>query len=79
MKKKIAFWFLAVVGTPLFALVGLVIAATWGGNYAEDFFFAGYRGYEATGIIGEWVGGAIGVILSILSYRRLFKRKTTLT
>jgi hypothetical protein len=50
MGNKIAFWFLALVGILFCALLGWLIAAQWGGNYAEDFVFLTYRGYEATGI-----------------------------
>jgi hypothetical protein len=53
------------------ALVGgvalFVIGAFFGGNLATDFTLAGLRGYEATGIVGLFLGvvggGALGAQL----------------
>ena len=33
-------------------LLGMLVGAWFGGNYAEDFQFNGVRGYEATGQVG---------------------------
>lgn len=57
----------AVVG----AVVGWVIAATYGGNHATGFELAGLRGYEATGFIGVFVGVVTTVPLSFFLARRL--------
>ena len=45
-------------------MLGMLIAAWFGGNYAERFQFAGVRGYEATGLVGFIIGTAIGIFLS---------------
>ncbi len=46
-----------------FAIVGLIVGAAIGGNYAVDFRFAGNRGYEATGLLGAIIGFPVGVII----------------
>ena len=55
-----------VVGTLLIALtagvVGLLVGTAIGGNWAEDFRFAGNRGYEATGVLGAIIGLAVGIV-----------------
>lgn len=37
-------------------VVGLITGIQIGGNYFTSFEFLGTRGYEATGLIGSWVG-----------------------
>lgn len=51
--------------------LGYLAGATYGGNYAEDAYFAGVRGYEATGLLGAIAGGAIGAVTVILLRRRV--------
>jgi hypothetical protein len=51
-------------------MLGMLIAAWFGGNYAESFQFAGVRGYEATGLVGFIIGTAIGIFLSEYFWRR---------
>jgi hypothetical protein len=53
-------------------LIGWVIGALIGGNYAEQFVFNGVRGYEATGQIGFILGALIGLFSS---WRLLMKKK----
>ena len=45
-------------------LVGMLIGALIGGNYATGFQFNGVRGYEATGQVGFILGAAIGALVS---------------
>lgn len=52
-------------------IIGLLVGALIGGNYAQQFFFNGVRGYEATGQIGFVFGALIGLISS---WWFLFKR-----
>ncbi len=49
-----------VLGGIVGGVIGLIIGAFIGGNFAEDFEFAGLRGYEATGIIGFPIGVVFG-------------------
>lgn len=45
-------------------IIGWIVGALLGGNYAEQFVFNGVRGYEATGQLGFIFGILIGIILS---------------
>ncbi|MEN9405082.1 MAG: hypothetical protein RLY47_41 [Candidatus Parcubacteria bacterium] len=72
MKNKVAFFFLAIVGTVLLFGIGFVMASIWGGNHAVDFVLLDWRGYEATGMVGAMVGLIIGLGLTFFSYRRIF-------
>jgi len=54
-------------------VIGLIIGALIGGNYAEQFVFNGVRGYEATGQVGLVLGALIGLIAS---WWVLFKRNS---
>ena len=40
------------------AVLGAFVGANVGGNFTPDWEFAGTRGYEATGLVGAWIGGA---------------------
>ena len=54
-------------------VIGWIVGALIGGNYAEQFVFNGVRGYEATGQLGFICGALIGLILS---WWFLFKKKS---
>ena len=57
---------IAVIGITLVSgIIGLVIGALIGGNYAQDFVFDGVRGYEATGQLGFILGVVAGLFLSV--------------
>ena len=64
---------LILSGGLILGMVGMLIGALIGGNYATGFQFNGVRGYEATGQLGFMTGAAIGVLLS---WFRLCKKKT---
>jgi len=51
-------------------MLGMLIGAWFGGNYAESFRFANVRGYEAAGQIGFIIGTAIGIFLSEYFWRK---------
>jgi hypothetical protein len=55
-----------VIGAMLIGMttgvVGLLVGATIGGNMADDFRFAGNRGYEATGVMGALIGFVVGIV-----------------
>ena len=60
---KIVLRIIAVIAIGFFlGIIGLIIGASIGGNYAEQFVFNGARGYEATGQIGFIIGALIGLI-----------------
>ena len=44
-------------------LLGVLVGAWFGGNYAEEFQFNGVRGYEATGQIGLLCGVVVLILL----------------
>ncbi len=44
-------------------IVAWLLGATWGGNHANDFVFAGLRGYEATGFLAA---GIVTMLVGIL-------------
>lgn len=54
-------------------LIGWVIGAYLGGNYAVNFVIKGLRGYEASGLIGS-IAGTLAGMLWVLS-RRVKQRK----
>ena len=69
---------IAVIGgSLLLGLVGMVVGAYIGGNFAESFVFNGVRGYEATGQLGFWVGIIAGVALGVLVLKKRSKRDET--
>jgi len=53
-------------------VVGLIVGMQIGGNYFTSFVFLGQRGYEATGLIGSWVGLAL---FGFVGYKLLTYRK----
>ena len=58
----------------LCGLLGWLVGATLGGNYAVDFTFNGVRGYEVLGQLG-FIGAAIaGGLLCWLIVFKPFKR-----
>jgi hypothetical protein len=54
---------------------GTITGMDIGGNYFTNFVFLGARGYEATGMIGSFVGITLGVFAGILLVRLIFKKK----
>ena len=56
-----------------FGLLGMLIGAYIGGNFAQDFTFLGVRGYEATGQLGFILGAIMGVIVSVSFLRNRSK------
>jgi hypothetical protein len=73
MSKTILRVFAMIVVGFVSGVIGLIIGALIGGNYAEQFVFNGVRGYEATGQVGLIFGALIGLISS---WWFLFKRNS---
>lgn len=48
-----------VGGVALGLMLGMVVGANIGGNWFTTVTFAGQHGYEATGLIGAMLGGAV--------------------
>ena len=46
----------------VFGVLGWIVGALIGGNFAEQFVFNGVRGYEATGQVGFILGALAGLI-----------------
>lgn len=71
-------WIYPILGTILFiipgAVAGLILGAFIGGNFFTGFRFAGVQGYEATGVLGAWIGAPAGLILGGWLGRRLARR-----
>ncbi len=57
MLRLLAVLFIGLV----FGVIGWIVGALIGGNYAEQFVFNSVRGYEATGQLGFILGVLIGV------------------
>ena len=53
-------------------ILGWIVGALIGGNYAEQFVFNAVQGYEATGQVGFILGVLVGLVLG---WRFLVKRK----
>lgn len=52
------------------AMLGAFVGANIGGSFTPDWEFAGTRGYEATGLVGAWLGGAGLAALGVFLGRR---------
>jgi len=63
-----------IAGGLLLGLVGMIVGAYIGGNFAEGFVFNGVRGYKATSQLGFWVGIVASVALGVLVLNKRSKR-----
>jgi len=72
MRKTVLRFLVVIVIGFISGVIGLIIGALIGGNYAEQFVFNGVQGYEATGQIGFILGALVG---SISSWWFLVKRE----
>ena len=54
-------------------IIGWIVGALIGGNFATQFVFNGVQGYEATGQVGTILATLIGLIST---WRFLFNRKS---
>lgn len=71
---KLALKGAAIIASGLvFGLIGMVIGAYIGGNYAQDFTLFDVRGYEAAGQLGFILGAIMGTVVSILFLRNRSK------
>ena len=58
--KRVVGCLLIPGGVVICGILGLIIGAYIGGNYAQDSTFIGARGYEAAGPLGLIIGAIIG-------------------
>lgn len=65
MLKKILKSLLVLLLTLVGFVSGLIIGIQIGGNYFTSFTFLGSRGYEATGMIGSWIGLVVFGLLAL--------------
>lgn len=71
MSKKILKGIFLIVFMFIGFVIGLITGIQIGGNYFTSFEFLGQRGYEATGLIGSWIGLAL---FGFLGYRIIRQR-----
>jgi len=73
MLKTVLRVFVIIVIGFVSGVLGWIVGALIGGNYAEQLVFNGVQGYEATGQIGFILGALMGLISS---WRFLVKRES---
>ena len=61
LKTVLRIFLVAIIGL-VAGILGLIIGALIGGNYAEQFIFNGVRGYEATSQVGFALGALTGLV-----------------
>ena len=67
---KIILKFAVILASGLIlGVLGMLVGAYIGGNYAVGFQFNGVRGYEAASQIGFILGAGLGVLLSWLKVK----------
>lgn len=64
MMKKILNFTIIFSSGLILGMLGMLIGALIGGNFAENFQFLGVRGYEAASQLGFIIGAALGVFMS---------------
>ena len=64
MLKLISKVIIVIVSTVGVGILGWLVGAYIGGNFAQTFLFNGVRGYEATGQLGFIIGAILGITLS---------------
>lgn len=65
----------AIAGSIVFAVLGLIAGAMFGGNFCNTCEFNGLRGYEATGQLGFLLGACAGAALSGWGAAALLRRR----
>ena len=78
MLKIISKVVVVLVSAAGLGILGWLIGAYLGGNFAETFIFNGVRGYEATGQLGFLAGIATGFVLGIFLLFKRSKREARL-
>lgn len=80
MKKELSFTGKVILaGALIFVgyVIGWLLGATWGGNYATDVTWFGVRGYESTGAaMGYIVAACLGVVYAVKSAPQKFSLKS---
>jgi hypothetical protein len=76
LKRGVLVIVAGLLGGIAVAILGLIVGAAYGGNYASQFEFNGVRGYEATGQIGAIVGFVSGGTLCSYLVGRLTRRSS---
>ncbi len=75
MIKRVLIGILLLLIPFMMGILFLLIGATIGGNFFVNFEAFGVRGYEATGMVGLYVGIIIGIVVSINVLKKLNKDK----
>ncbi len=63
--------FVSLIVGFVFGVIGMLVGAWFGGNFATEFVFNGVRGYEAAGQIGFILFALVG---AVISWRLLAKK-----
>ncbi len=61
---------LSAVGVLVCGMFGWIVGASIGGNLTTGFIFQGLRGYEGTGMLGFYIGVALGFLIVSLALWR---------
>jgi hypothetical protein len=75
-KRVVGMVLAGLIGGIAVAVIGLIVGATYGSNYATGFQFNGLRGYEATGQIGAILGFVTGGALCSYLVARFTRRSS---
>jgi hypothetical protein len=64
--------FISMIGGIVLGVIGMVVGAWFGGNFATQVVFNGLRGYEATSQIGFLLFSLVG---AVITWRYMEKKK----
>jgi len=64
--------FISMIGGVVLGVIGMVVGAWFGGNFATEVVFNGVRGYEATSQIGFILFSLVG---AVMTWRYMEKKK----
>ena len=56
--------FISMIGGVVLGVIGMVVGAWFGGNFATEVVFNGVRGYEATSQIGFILFSLVGAVMT---------------
>lgn len=76
MKRVMVYrWLIGILLLIVGAFVGLIVGMNIGGNYFSTFQLWTWTGYEATGMLGLFVGGVLGGLSGLLLGRKILRNR----